>query len=447
MTLPESHPTLPLVAVVGRPNVGKSSLVNRVLGRREAIVEATPGVTRDRHGYEAEWAGHRFEIVDTGGLEPGAQGLETLVREQAELAIQAADVVVMVVDIVTGPLQEDAAVARILQRSGKPVVVAANKADEPRSEADAQLFLSLGLGSPCALSALHGRGSGDFLDAVVARLPPTTSTESATWAAVAVVGRPNVGKSSLLNALTGERRALVDSRPGTTRDPVDSHLLLPGGESIRIVDTAGMRRAVRIDDPLEYFSLLRAQRVLERVDVALLIVDADEGVTGHDQRIAEEIASGGRACVIAMNKWDLAPDDPPERLRLERSSDQRLRFMPWARRIRTSALSGRGLHRIGPALEEAVASHRRRLGTSVLNNIIHAAQESNPHPRTRGSTVRVYYGAQVAVSPPTVLLFTSAPLSTRYVRFLEGRIRAAEPFHGSALTLRWKLRNRRQLKP
>ena len=441
-----SRQRLPLVAVVGRPNVGKSSLVNRVLGRREAIVEATPGVTRDRHSYEAEWAGRRFEIVDTGGLEPGARGLEALVREQAELAITAADVVVLVVDAVTGPLQDDEAVARVLQRSAKPVVVAANKVDDSSLEGEAARFVSLGLGVPHAVSALHGTNSGDFLDAVVEYLPTPPTDGNEEWASVAVVGRPNVGKSSLLNQLSGESRSLVDSRPGTTRDPVASHLLLPGGRRARILDTAGMRRAVRIDDPLEYYSLLRAQRVLERVDVALLVVDAGEGVTGHDQRLAEEVMRRGRACVIALNKWDLAPDEAAERARLERSIDQRLRFLTWARRLRTSALSGRGLQRIGPALEEAVGWHRTRLSTAALNGIIHSAQEASPHPRARGGAVRILYAAQVSVSPPTILLFSSAPLVPSYVRFLESRIRSFEPFAGTPLILRWKLRSRRRLK-
>jgi GTPase len=434
---------LPAVAVVGRPNVGKSSLVNRVLGRREAIVHADPGVTRDRHALVAEWAGRHFELIDTGGLEPGPAGLEERVVEQAHIAIDAADVIVLVVDSSVGPTEDDAAVAAILRRAGKPVIVAANKADDPRDEASAADFYRLGLGEPVPLSALHGRGSGDLLDALLSKLPePDTAADAGFWASLAIVGRPNVGKSSLLNALLGERRAIVAPSPGTTRDPVDARLPLADGRSIRLVDTAGMRRQVKVDDPIEYFSLLRARRTLERVDAVLLVVDSSDGVTGVDQRIASEIVTKGRACVIALHKWDLAPDDEPERTRLEQAVSERLRWLGWATRIRTSARSGRGLHRVIPAVEDAIASHRWRLPTPEVNRIVAAAQEARPHPRAGGRPRRVLYAVQAGAGPPTFVLFATGPLEAGYLRYLEGRLRAAHPFAGSPIRVRVRHRTR-----
>jgi GTPase len=436
---------LPVVAVVGRPNVGKSSLVNRILGRQEAIVEETPGVTRDRSGFAAEWSGTRFEIVDTGGLEPGPQGLDVRIVEQAQVAIDAADLIVLVVDAVAGPLEDDAVVAAELRRSGKPVIVAVNKVDDPRDEPAAAAFYRLGLGDPVPVSALHGRGSGDFLETVITHLPRQGSEVDQSWASMAIVGRPNVGKSSILNALVGESRAIVDPVAGTTRDPVDSLLQVQTADGIRelrIVDTAGMRRQVQIKDPIEYFAFLRSRRTLSRVDLALLVIDAAEGVTAHDQRIAEEIVEHGRACVIAINKWDLATPEVTDRQRLERDLGHELRFLDWATVVRTSARTGRGLDKLMPAIENAVASHRRRLTTSVLNEVIASAQERRPHARTRGRAIRVLYGVQARVAPPTILLFTNGRLQTDYVRFLEHQIRAFEPFSGSPIRFEVKVRSR-----
>jgi GTPase len=439
---------LPVVAVVGRPNVGKSSLVNRILGRREAIVEETPGVTRDRTGFSAEWSGRRFEIVDTGGLEPGPQGLDAHVVEQAQVAIEAADVIVLVVDAVSGPIEDDALVAAELRRSGKPVIVAANKVDDPSDEPSAAAFFRLGLGEPIPISALHGRGSGDLLEVLVGHLPPVREVGDDRWGSIAIVGRPNVGKSSILNALLGEARAIVDPVAGTTRDPVDSYLQIDapeGTRDLRIVDTAGMRRQVQIKDPIEYFAFLRARRTLARVDLALLVVDASEGVTGHDQRIAEEIIEHGRACVVAVNKWDLAAPEETDRARLEGSLERDLRFLDWATWIRTSARTGRGVDKLLPAVYGALQSHRRRLTTSVLNEVIAAAQERRPHSRTRGRSIRVLYAVQARVSPPTILLFTNGVLQPDYLRFLQHRIRSFEPFSGSPLRLEVKVRSRHKV--
>ena len=436
---------LPVVAVVGRPNVGKSSLVNRILGRREAIVQATPGVTRDRRAFEAEWAGRSFEIVDTGGLEPGAEGLDARVVEQAQLAIETADAVVLVVDAVTGPIEDDLLVADSLRKSGKPVIVAANKVDDPRDEPASAAFYRLGLGEPYALSALHGRASGDFLDALVELLPEVPDEREREWASVAIVGRPNVGKSSLLNALLSEERSIVDAVPGTTRDPVDSFLAM-GDRTVRIVDTAGMRRQVQIHNEIEYFGFLRSRGTLKRVDSAVLVVDISEGVTGHDQRIAEEILEAGRACVVVLNKWDLLTGDEADRKRLERDVNERLRFLPWATVVRTSAVTRRGVGGILPTVADAVESHRRRLPTAEVNRIVQVAQDHRPHPRTGGRAHRILYAVQARTAPPTVVLFATGSLEASYIRYLENRLRTAEAFAGSPIRFEVRKRARRKVK-
>jgi GTP-binding protein len=437
---------LPVVAVVGRPNVGKSSLVNRVLGRREAIVEATPGVTRDRQSFVADWSGRSFELVDTGGLEPGQEGLDARVAEQAQVAIETADVIVLVVDATTGPIEDDFIVAEILRRAGKPVVLAVNKVDDPRDEPTAAIFHRLGLGEPVPLSALHGRGSGDFLQVLVEALPERVATDvDGAWASIAIVGRPNVGKSSILNRLLGEERSIVDATPGTTRDPVDSWIGLDDERRLRIIDTAGMRRQVQIKDPIEYFSFLRSRRTLARVDGVFLVLDASEGVTSHDQRLAEEIVDSGRACVIVLNKWDQVTNEETDRARFDASIKRKLRFLPWAPIVRTSAVRGRGLQRMLPAIEIALASHRRRLSTSEVNRIVGDAQESKPHPRAGGRARRVLYALQAAVSPPTFVLFSNGRLEPGYVRYLENSIRRIEPFEGSPLAVKVRPKTRREV--
>ncbi|MGH2699486.1 MAG: ribosome biogenesis GTPase Der [Actinomycetota bacterium] len=442
----DSRAGLPVVAIVGRPNVGKSSLVNRILGRREAIVEEMPGVTRDRKHFAAEWNGREFEVVDTGGLQPGADGLDARVAEQAQVAIEAADAIVLVVDASVGPNEDDLIVADLLRKSNKPVVVAANKIDDPADEPLAAAFYRLGLGRPQPLSALHGRGSGDFLEALVAALPEVERERDRNWGAVAIVGRPNVGKSSILNALTGQERAIVDPIPGTTRDPVDARISTPDGRALRIVDTAGMRRQVQIKDPIEYFSLLRSRRTLTRVDVALLVIDVGEGITTHDQHLAREIVEHGRASVIALNKWDLMPREETDRKRVEDTVAQKLRFLPWATFVRTNALTGRGIDKLAPKLAEAIDSHRRRLPTAVVNRLVREAQEQRPHPRVGGRVSRVLYAVQAESSPPTIVVFTNGRLETGYRRYLERRLRDAEPFAGSPVRIEVRVKSRRERK-
>jgi GTP-binding protein len=432
---------LPVVAVVGRPNVGKSSLVNRVIGSREAIVEETPGVTRDRRSFAAEWGGRTFEILDTGGLETGAEGLGARVGEQARFSIEIADLVLLVVDAVVGPQEDDLRVADMLRKAGKPTIVVANKVDSAADESEVAAFYRLGLGEPIGVSALHGRGSGDLLDRVIALLPAPDAAPRPEWASVAIVGKPNVGKSSLLNALLGELRALVDPAPGTTRDPTDSWLRLDETRQIRIVDTAGMRRRTHIQDPIEYFSYLRSRRTLRRVDAAILVIDAAQGVTALDQRLAEQIESEGLACVLVLNKWDLLVDED-ERRRTERSVVEGLRFVPWAPVVRTSAVDGRGIAKVLPALERALESHRKRISTARVNSLLRDAQDRRPHARTGGRPIRVLYGAQARVEPPTFVLFTTGQLEASYLRYLENRIRELEPFEGSPIKLQVRRRKR-----
>jgi GTP-binding protein len=440
MTTAQRAPTrTPIVAVVGRPNVGKSSLVNRIIGRREAIVEATPGVTRDRRGFAADWNGRSFELVDTGGLEPGAEGLEARVTEQAHVAIETADVVMLVVDAQAGPQQDDIEVASLLRKAGKRVLLVANKVDDAAIEAEVPRFYRLGLGDPEPVSALHGRRSGDLLDRLVKLLPEAGDPSPGDWAAAAIVGRPNVGKSSLLNRLVGEARSIVDAAPGTTRDPTDTVLELDGDRTLRLVDTAGLRRRTHIDDPLEYFSSLRTRGTLRRVDVAVLVIDATEGVTGPDQRLAEEIAEHGRGCIVALNKWDLMGDEY-ERSRFESSLEQKLRFLMWAPMLRVSALRGRGVQRILPAVEAAVGSHRHRIPTAEVNEIVRDAQERRPHPRLQGRAIRVKYAVQAEAAPPLFLMFANGRVSTEYVRYLENRLREVEPFTGTPIRIETRLK-------
>src|SRR5687768_13936333 len=359
----EESQVLPVLAVVGRPNVGKSTLVNRFLGCREAVVEDVPGVTRDRVAYDTSWRGRAFTVVDTGGWDPDADGLSARVAEQAEYAVTAADAVLMVVDATVGATEADRTVARILQRSKRPVVLAANKVDDERTEADAAELWQLGLGEPLPVSALHGRGSGDLLDAVLDALPeppPVTEPTERGPRRVALVGRPNVGKSSLLNRLAKEERAVVDSVAGTTVDPVDS-LVQIGGETWQLVDTAGLRKRAGRASGTEYYASLRTAGAIEAAEVAVVLLDASEPISEQDQRVLGMVGEAGRALVIAFNKWDLVDDD--RRHFLEKEVERELRRIPWALRVNISALTGRAVEKLAPALRRALVSWEHRVPT------------------------------------------------------------------------------------
>jgi GTPase len=409
-----------MVAVVGRPNVGKSTLVNRIVGRREAIVEEHPGVTRDRKFLEGEWAGRTFTIVDTGGWVPGGASLDRQVSAQSERAIKDADAVLMVVDATTGITDEDAQVAAMLRRLGRPTLVVANKVDGDQRDADVWAFSRLGLGDPHSVSALHGRGTGDLLDDLVALLPDESAAEeelepATDCPAVAIVGRPNVGKSTLFNRLIGDERAVVHDLPGTTRDSIDTVVSTPAGE-IRFVDTAGMRRRAKEAEGAEYFSLVRALKSLDQAQVALLVIDASEGVTRHDQRLAERVDAAGGPVVVLLNKWDTL--DAERRAQVTTDLEDRLGFLAYAPVLKVSAKTGLGLHKLYPALTFAMAAARKRVPTGELNRVLAMAQSAHQSPGGR-----ILYATQGAVDPPTFTLFATRTVPAPYLRYLERRLR------------------------
>jgi GTPase len=440
----ETPARLPVLAVVGRPNVGKSTLVNRVLGRREAVVEDVPGVTRDRVAYDANWNGRLFTVVDTGGWEPGAEGLAAQVARQAELAVQVADAVLLVVDAVVGATDVDRAVARLLQRSGKPVVLAANKVDDPRGEADATELWNLGLGEPFAVSALHGRGSGDLLDAVLAALPeapPEPDEAPAGPRRVALVGRPNVGKSSLLNQLVGSERVLVDAVAGTTRDPVDEIVTI--GESVyRFVDTAGLRRRARESSGSEYYATIRTIRAVEQAEVAVVLIDASVPITEQDQRVIAAAVEAGRALVLAINKWDLL--DEELRHQLERDVDSELARVAWAPRVNVSARTGRGVEKLPRAIETALAGWETRVSTGRLNAWLGEVVARTPPPPRGGKAPKLLFATQAGTRPPRFVVFATGTVDAGYQRFLERRLREDFGFEGSPVVVHVRQRAARQ---
>ena len=428
------------VAIVGRPNVGKSTLMNRILGRREAIVEERPGVTRDRKEVEASWQGREFTLVDTGGWIADGDSLDEKVSRQSERAIADADAVLFVVDATVGVTEDDARVATLLRSSTAPVLLVANKVDDRVHEAAIWELMSLGLGEPIPVSALHGRGAGDLLDRLVAALPDDEPDEVAEEepgeriVGVTLVGRPNVGKSTLFTRLTGEDRAVIHDRPGTTRDTVDTVVETATGP-VRFIDTAGMRRKARIDEQTEYYSLVRALKAVDTADVALLVIDATLGVTHQDQRLAERVDAAGCPIVVLLNKWDLCDAEQREDAMIQ--VGDKLHFVGEAPVLRISALSGKNVQRLWPALEETIADYRTRIPTRRVNDVVRAAQAAHPAP----AGVRVLYATQGATDPPTFTLFANREVPRTWLRYLERKLREDLDLGSTPIKLRVRRRS------
>jgi len=420
---------LPTVAVIGRPNVGKSTLVNRIIGRREAIVEDTPGVTRDRVKYEAEWNGRRFLLIDTGGWEERPEGISTKITLGSEAAINEADLVLFVVDAQVGALDEDESLVTLLRRSKKKIILAANKVDGQVEEADAHALWNLGLGVPHFVSALHGRGSGDLLDFLIKQLPEVGSEQPDDgFRRVALVGRPNVGKSSLLNILAGESRVIVDDKAGTTRDPVDE-LIEIGGDTWRFIDTAGIRKRSHQDSGTDYYASLRTASALERAEVAVVVLDASIPLTEQDIRIVSMVEEAGRALVIVMNKWDLMDEDRQNQL--EKELERQLERYPWAQRVNLSAATGWHRDRLAPALRTALASWEKRIPTAKLNSFLGALVGATPPPVRSGKQPKIRFATQAATCPPKFVVFATQFVETSYRRFIERRLREEFGFAGT----------------
>ncbi|MCW4459763.1 ribosome biogenesis GTPase Der [Microbacterium sp. MPKO10] len=437
-------PTLPVVAIVGRPNVGKSALVNRILGRREAVVEDTPGVTRDRVSYRAEWNGRHFTIVDTGGWEPDAKGIDASVAAQAEVAIDLADAVMFVVDANVGATSTDEHVVRLLRKVKKPVYLVANKVDDVRQEPNTADLWSLGLGEPYGVSALHGRGVADLLDRVLDKLPEVSAVakrEIGGPRRVAIVGRPNVGKSSLLNKAAGEERVVVNDIAGTTRDPVDEQVEI-AGKVWRFVDTAGIRRRVHMQQGADFYASLRTSAALEKAEVGVVVIDVSEPISEQDIRIVDLVLQSGRALVLAFNKWDLLDDE--RRWYLEREIEQDLSHVSWAPRVNISATTGRHLEKLVPALERALDSWDTRIATGKFNAFLAELVAEHPHPLRGGKQPRVLFGTQASTRPPTFVLFTTGFLDPGYRRFIQRRLREIYGFEGSPIVINMRVRERRK---
>lgn len=441
---PEALGPVPVLAVVGRPNVGKSTIVNRIIGRREAVVEDVPGVTRDRVSYDADWAGRAFTVVDTGGWDPDARGLAERIAAQAEIAVSLADAVLFVVDATVGITDADEAVVKILRASKKPVVLAANKVDDQRTEAEAWGLWNLGLGEPFPVSGLHGRGSGDMLDAVLAALPeppPERDAEVGGPRRIAIVGKPNVGKSSLLNKLAREDRVVVDNVAGTTVDPVDELIEL-GGRTWRFIDTAGIRKRVKEASGHEYYASLRTSTAIDRAEVAVLVIDGGQTISEQDLRIIQTIREAGRALVIAFNKWDLV--DEERRYYLEREIERELVQVQWAPRINITARTGWHVDRLVPALDKALEGWETRISTGALNSFLGRLVAEHPHPVRGGKQPKIMFGTQTSVAPPTFILFTSGKLEASYERYIERRLREEFGFVGTPIVLQQRPREKRK---
>jgi GTPase len=437
-------PALPVLAIVGRPNVGKSALVNRILGRREAVVEDTPGVTRDRVSYQAEWNGRRFTMVDTGGWEPDARGINAAVAAQAEVAIDLADAVLFVVDANVGATSTDEQVVRLLRKAKKPVFLAANKVDDVRQEPASTVLWSLGLGEPHPVSALHGRGVADLLDELMKILPEVSAVakrEVGGPRRVAIVGRPNVGKSSLLNKAAGQERVVVNELAGTTRDPVDEQVEI-AGKVWRFVDTAGIRRRVHLQQGADFYASLRTSTALEKAEVAVVVIDVSEPLSEQDVRIVDLVLESGRALVLAFNKWDLLDDE--RRRVLEREIEQDLAHVAWAPRVNISARTGRHLERLVPALELALESWDTRIPTGKFNAFLAELTAEHPHPVRGGKQPRILFGTQASSRPPTFVLFTTGFLDPGYRRYIQRRLREIYGFEGSPIVLNMRVREKRK---
>ncbi|MDQ0612383.1 GTP-binding protein [Microbacterium sp. W4I4] len=446
----EYMPALPVVAIVGRPNVGKSALVNRILGRREAVVEDTPGVTRDRVTYKAEWMDRRFSIVDTGGWEPDAKGIDRSVAAQAEVAIDLADMVLFVVDAKVGATSTDEHVVKMLRKSGKPVFLVANKIDDARQEPEAAALWNLGLGEPYPVSAIHGRGVADLLDMVMEKLPEVSAVAKAEIGGprrVAILGRPNVGKSSLLNKAAKEERVVVNDLAGTTRDPVDEIVEL-GGKMWRLVDTAGIRRRVHLQQGADFYASLRTSAALEKAEVAIVVLDVSQSISVQDLNIIDMVLESGRALVLAFNKWDRLSDDDLEnadrRRYLEREIEQDLAHVAWAPRVNISAKTGWHFDKLVPALERALENWDRRIPTGKFNAFITELVAAHPHPLRGGKQPRILFGTQAITRPPTFVLFTTGFLDPGYRRFIQRRLRELYSFEGTPIVINMRVRERRQ---
>ena len=439
----ETQERLPILAIVGRPNVGKSTLVNRIIGKRLAVVEDTPGVTRDRVTYPAEWAGTDFLLMDTGGWERNVTGLDLSVAQAAEAAIDMADAIVFVVDATVGPTASDEHVVRLLRKANKPVVLCANKVDGPQGELEAAALWNLGLGEPHPVSALHGRGTGDLLDACVAALPTELGDEVIDADAprrVALVGRPNVGKSSLLNTLAGTNRVVVNEVAGTTRDPVDEVVEI-GGRNWTLVDTAGIRRRVHQTSGADFYASLRTGAAIERAEVGLVLIDGSVPLTEQDTRVISQVVDAGRALVLVVNKWDLVGED--ERFLLERSMEMDLVQLRWAPRVNLSAKTGWHTNRLLPAIDLALSSWDQRVSTGKLNAFLGEIVAEHPHPVRSGKQPKILFATQASNRPPRFVIFASGFLDPQYRRFLERRLREKFGFEGTPIQVSVRVREKR----